>query len=73
VTKMTRPLNALKALLLMLARRLSRFLRLALKKPFTLPLMPPPRRLGGVRWFLVLFEESSEMDPPTAEETWATS
>jgi hypothetical protein len=42
---MSRPLKALKALLLMLARRSRRFLRLALEKPLTLSLVPPPRRL----------------------------
>jgi hypothetical protein len=39
---MIRPLNALKALRLILASRLSRFLRLALEKPLTLSLMPLP-------------------------------
>ena len=34
---MSRPLKALKVVLLMLARRLRRFLRLALEKPLTLP------------------------------------
>jgi hypothetical protein len=34
---------------LILARRLKRFLRLALEKPLTLSLMPPPRRVGGLQ------------------------
>jgi hypothetical protein len=38
-------LKALNAALLMLARRLRRFVRLALEKPLTLSLMPPPRCL----------------------------
>jgi hypothetical protein len=42
---MSRPLKALKASLLMLARRLRRFLRLSLEKPLTLSRMPPLRRL----------------------------
>ena len=37
---MSRPSKALKALRLMLARCLSRFLRLFLEKPLTLPLIP---------------------------------
>ena len=39
---MRRPLKALKAFLLMEARRLRRFLRLTLENPLILPLMPPP-------------------------------
>jgi len=68
---MSRPLKALKALLLMLARRLRRFLRLSLEKPLTLSLMPPLRRLLGLSRLLVLAssKESVDTDPPTAEET----
>ena len=51
---MSRPLKVLKALLLMLARRLRRFLRLVLEKPLTLSLMPPLRRLLGLSWLLVV-------------------
>jgi hypothetical protein len=40
--EMMRPLKALKALRLMLARHLRRFLRLALEKPLILPLIAPP-------------------------------
>jgi len=43
------PFNALKALLLMLARCLRRFLRLALEKPLILSLVPPPRHIGGLQ------------------------
>jgi hypothetical protein len=39
----------MKALRLILARRLRRFLRLVLENPFTLALMPPPRRVGGLQ------------------------
>jgi hypothetical protein len=46
---MIRPLNALKALLLMLARRLRRFLRLDLEKSLTLSLMPPGRLCGDTK------------------------
>jgi len=42
VIEMSRPLKALNAALLMLARRLRRFLRLSLEKPLTLSLMPLP-------------------------------
>jgi len=64
-------LKALNALLLMLARRLRRFLRLALEKPFTLSLMPPPRRVGGRKYLLVEVssKESVDSEPPTEEET----
>jgi hypothetical protein len=64
-------LKALKALLLILATRLRRFLRLALEKPLTLFLIPPPRRIGGLNLLLVLVpsKETVDTDPPTAEET----
>jgi hypothetical protein len=64
-------LKALNALLLILARRLRRFLRLALVKPLTLSLMPPPRRVGALQWLLgvVSSKESVDTDPPTEEET----
>jgi hypothetical protein len=39
---MSRPLKALNAALLMLARRSKRFLRLALEKPLILSLVPQP-------------------------------
>jgi hypothetical protein len=67
---MIRPLKALNASLLMLARRLRRFLRLTLEKPFTLSLIPPPRRVGGLRRLLALvsLKESVDRDPPTEEE-----
>jgi hypothetical protein len=45
---MMRPLKALKALLLMLARRLRRFVRLSLEKPLILSLIPPPQYLQQV-------------------------
>jgi hypothetical protein len=48
VTKMIRPLKALKAPLLMLARRLRWFVRLALEKLLTLARMPPPQRLCSI-------------------------
>jgi hypothetical protein len=68
---MIRPLKALNALLLKLARRLRRFLRLALEKPLTLSLMPPPGCLGGLSRFLdvVSSNESVDTDPPTEEVT----
>jgi hypothetical protein len=55
----------------MLARRLRKFLRLALEKPFTLALIPPPRRIGGLQWLLgvVSWKERVDTDPPTEEET----
>jgi len=63
-------LNALKALLLMLARCLRRFLRLALEKPFTLSLIPPPRHVGGLSRFLVVVfsKERVDTDPPAEED-----
>ena len=68
---MMRPLKALKALLLMLARRLRRFVRLSLEKPLILSLIPPPQCLGGLSrlLFLLSSKESVDTDPPTAEET----
>jgi hypothetical protein len=71
VIEMSRPLKALNAALLMLARRLRRFLRLSLEKPLTLSLMPSLRRLLGLSPLLVLVssKESVDTDPPTAEET----
>jgi len=68
---MIRPLKALKAPLLMLARCLRRFLRLALEKPLTLSLVPPPRCLRGLRRLLVLVssKESVDTDPPMEEDT----
>ena len=68
---MMRPLKALKALLLMLARRLRRFVRLSLEKPLILSLIPPPQYLGGLSrlLFLLSSKESVNTDPPTAEET----
>ena len=48
VTKMIRPLKALKAPLLMLARRLRWFVRLALEKLLTQARMPPPQRLCSI-------------------------
>jgi hypothetical protein len=67
---MSRPLKALNASLLMLARRLRRFVRLSLEKPLTLSLVPP-RRLLGLSWFLIVVfsKESVDTDPPTEEET----
>jgi hypothetical protein len=67
---MIRPLKALKAPLLRLAKRLRRFLRLVLEKPLILSLIPPPRRVGGLSWLLVLVssKDSMDTDPPTAEE-----
>jgi hypothetical protein len=64
-------LEALKEVLLMLARRLRRFLRLALEKPLILSLMPPPQRVGGLPRLLVVVssKESVDRDPPTEEET----
>jgi hypothetical protein len=64
-------LEGLECALLMLARRLRRFVRLVLEKPLTLSLMPPLRRLLGLRRLLVLVssKESVDTDPPTAEET----
>src|SRR5918992_988000 len=72
---MIRPLNALKASLLMLARRLRRFLRLSLEKPLTLSLMPLPRRIGGLSWLLVLVssKESVDTDPSTVVGTGLSS
>jgi hypothetical protein len=63
------PLKVRKALLLILASRLSRFLRLVLEKPLTLSLIPPPQRTGGLRRFLVMVssKERVDTDPPTAE------
>jgi len=63
-------LKALKALLLMLARRLRRFLRLGLEKPLTFSLIPPPQRLLGLSRFLVVASsiESVDNEPPTADE-----
>jgi hypothetical protein len=68
---MIRPLKVLNAVLLMLARRSRRFLRLAQEKPLTLSLLPPPRRLLGLSRFLIVVssKESVETDPPTEEET----
>jgi hypothetical protein len=56
---------------LMLARRLRRFVRLTLEKPFTLSLIPPPRRVGGLRRLLALVfsKERVDREPPTEEET----
>jgi hypothetical protein len=50
---------------LMLAKQSRRFLRLALEKPLTLSLVPPPRRsLGLSRFFVVVFsKESVDTDP----------
>jgi hypothetical protein len=64
-------LKALNALLLILARRLRRFLRLVLEKPLTLALISPPRRIGGLQWLLgvVSSKERVDTDPPTEEET----
>ena len=64
-------MKALNALLLMLARRLRRFLRLVLEKPLTLSLVPPPRRLLGLSRFLIVVssKESVDTDPPTEQET----
>ena len=69
--ELSRPLKALKALRLVLARRLRRFLRLALEKPLTLSLMPLPRCLLGLSRFLVVVssKERVDTDPPTEEET----
>jgi hypothetical protein len=63
-------LKALKEVLLMLARRLRRFLRLVLEKPLTLSLMPPPQFVRGLQLFLVVSsKERVDTDPPTEEET----
>jgi hypothetical protein len=64
-------LKALNAILLILARRLRRFLRLALVKPLTLSLIPPPRRVGALQWLLgvVFWKERVDTDPPIEEET----
>jgi len=47
-----------------------RFVRLALEKPLTLSLTPPPRGLLGLsRLLIMLFsKESVDADPPTEEE-----
>ena len=71
VTEKTLPLKALKAVLLILAMRLRRFLRLAPENPFIFPLVPPPRLLRGSTRFLLLssLKETRDTDPPTAEDT----